>query len=158
MQVSRTYHFGTKSGASSNQFGKDLTSVHLNEVHVSFWEENIIAKRIMSPSSEEEYHAWYAAQVNRAIPMTDVTEAVQRSQSEAVRLSYTNWNHFQQLATKLHLMTDEKAGVARTSYRGIVETRPKGTDNNGHLLYLVPSNSQHELLETETMLAFKANS
>jgi hypothetical protein len=109
----------------------------------------------MSPS-EEEYHEWYTGQVNRAVPMTDVMEAVERSQSEAVRLSYNNWNQFQQLATTLHIMTDEKAGVGRTSYRGIVETRPKGTD--GHLLYLVPSNSKHELLETETMVKFKANS
>jgi hypothetical protein len=40
-----------------------------------------------------------------------------------VRLVYTSLAHFESLAFNFDIMTDEKAGIARTGYEGIVEVR-----------------------------------
>jgi hypothetical protein len=55
-------------------------------------------------------------------------------------LQYTSQQHFAVLAKSLHLMPDEKAGVPRTAYKGIVETRPNGE----HFLFLVPKKKKRK--------------
>lgn len=68
---------------------------------------------------------------------TSVQDALIKSKKMHVKLEYVSQSHFAVLARQLHLMSDEKAGVPRTAYKGIVETRPHGTDK---LLFLVPRN------------------
>ena len=40
-----------------------------------------------------------------------------------VRLVYSHFDHFRKLASHFDIMQDEKAGVPRTGYEGIVEVR-----------------------------------
>ena len=68
-------------------------------------------------------------------PKVDTIQAaLQQVKSQNVRIEYTSHAQFEYLAKSLHLMTDEKAGVPRTAYKGIVETRPRGD----FFLFLTP--------------------
>ena len=80
------------------------------------------------------YEKDYIDKVKSAHLSPSIQEALQQVAIENVKLEYKNLKQFATLAKQLHLMEDEKAGVARTAYKGIVETRPLGDK----LLFLVP--------------------
>jgi hypothetical protein len=83
---------------------------------------------------EKGYEATYANTVQSSFLVSNVRDALEEVLSKNVRLEYDSLDQFKQLATELHLMNDEKAGVPRTSFNGIVETRPHGN----HFLFLTP--------------------
>jgi hypothetical protein len=74
----------------------------------------------------KRYKQDYMKLVKNAVPSPGIREALQQVKSTNTRLQYTSQQHFAVLAKSLHLMPDEKAGVPRTAYKGIVETRPNG--------------------------------
>jgi alpha-1,3-mannosyl-glycoprotein beta-1,2-N-acetylglucosaminyltransferase len=131
-EISRTYHFGIDGGASQNQFGSILESVKLCKQAVD-WK-----RRDLSYLHEQAYNAQYADLIKSSrLPYTweDPREALK---TVDVRLEYQNFEHFQRLAQRIHIMDDEKAMVPRTAYHGVVETRPFGK----HLLFLTPPMTQ----------------
>mmetsp|Transcript_28293 Transcript_28293/g.46842 ORF Transcript_28293/g.46842 Transcript_28293/m.46842 type:complete len:82 (-) Transcript_28293:277-522(-) len=65
---------------------------------------------------------------------TDLTKALATVMSRDVRVEYASFNEFKQLAAQLKIMDDEKAGIPRTAYRGVVEIRPHGD----FILFLSP--------------------
>jgi alpha-1,3-mannosyl-glycoprotein beta-1,2-N-acetylglucosaminyltransferase len=105
-----------------------LGSVLLNEEAVDWSRENV------EYLVEEGYDATYADMVQSSSLVNNVRDALQEVRSKNVRLKYDSLDQFKQLATELHLMSDEKAGVPRTAFMGIVETRPHGD----HFLFLTP--------------------
>lgn len=127
-EISRTYHFGRKGGASANQFGSILERVKLNEVPVDF------AALDLSYLTPSVYDRDYMYQVKHSRRATSVQEALEMVPNSNVLLSYAGFPDFKDMAQQLDLMDDEKAGVPRTSYKGIVETRPLGD----HFLFLAP--------------------
>jgi alpha-1,3-mannosyl-glycoprotein beta-1,2-N-acetylglucosaminyltransferase len=127
LKISRTFHFGTHGGASFNQFGDQLGGILLNQEAVDW-------SRVNVEYLDENYEAYYLDMVQSALLTHNVRDALQEVTSQNVRLEYSTFAEFQQLATQLHLMADEKAGVPRTAYKGIVETRPHGD----YLLFLMP--------------------
>jgi alpha-1,3-mannosyl-glycoprotein beta-1,2-N-acetylglucosaminyltransferase len=128
LQISRTFHFGTHGGASLNQFGEQLGSILLNQEAIDWSRVNV------EYLVDENYEANYLDMVQSSFLTHNVRDALQEVKLQNVRLEYSTFTEFQQLATQLHLMADEKAGVPRTAYKGIVETRPHGD----YLLFVVP--------------------
>ena len=131
-EVSRTYHFGIAGGASQNQFGSILESVKLSTQVVDWKDQDL------SYLHEQAYNVRYAELIKSTrLPYTweDPREALKTAD---VRLEYRDFEHFQRLAKKVHIMDDEKAMVPRTAYHGVVETRPFGK----HLLLLTPPMTQ----------------
>ena len=128
-EVSRTFHFGTKGGASQNQFGGTLSHIKLNNEVVD-WNQHDIVSSIPADRFDRAY--WPLLHAARRVE--SAVEAEDHIQSGNVRMEYRNLMEFADLARKFDLMPDEKAGIPRTAYNGVVETRLDGK----HFLFLTP--------------------
>jgi alpha-1,3-mannosyl-glycoprotein beta-1,2-N-acetylglucosaminyltransferase len=126
--VSRTFHFGTKGGTSNNQFGGNLNKIHLNQEFMDWKFFNLLSLM------EGVYDRNYFSMISSADPALSLELALESSKSKHVRLEYSSILEFAKLARSLKIMDDEKAGIPRTSYRGVVEIRPYGEN----ILFLVP--------------------
>jgi alpha-1,3-mannosyl-glycoprotein beta-1,2-N-acetylglucosaminyltransferase len=138
-EVSRTFHFGTSGGASHNQFGTTLTKVRLNDVNVDWTKAMDTIDDVKSESAFDEY---YWKQIEAAKVVTTVDAAAVAVRDQDVRLDYATFSQFQQFARHFGLMDDEKAGIPRTAYKGVVETRPHGE----FLVFLVPANASFKTM------------
>jgi alpha-1,3-mannosyl-glycoprotein beta-1,2-N-acetylglucosaminyltransferase len=127
-EISRTFHFGVKGGASSNQFGGSHAKMLLNQEKVNWKSEDLTY--LFPAAFDQEY--WDL--VSTATVETDIEVAMEESKVHNVRIEYKGFPEFKKLAHNLNLMDDEKAGVPRTAYKGIVETRPHGD----HILFVSP--------------------
>lgn len=137
-EISRTFHFGVKGGASKNQFGKLLNHVHLNDQRVD-WEKPSVPETSHWAhylQSAETFQNYYWKLVNAADLATNMEHALESVEETDARLEYQDYEDFQKLIKQLKqpLMDDEKAGILRTAYKGIVETRPLGK----HILFFTP--------------------
>jgi alpha-1,3-mannosyl-glycoprotein beta-1,2-N-acetylglucosaminyltransferase len=130
-EISRTFHFGVKGGASMNQFGSRLSSILLNRTPVD-WKHT--RQELFGSLEVHQYNAKYAALLQAAKLETSTDNALQVVMQRDARIEYQSFKEFQRLARALKLMDDEKAGIPRTAYKGIVETRPHGN----HILFLTP--------------------
>eukprot|EP00536_Pseudo-nitzschia_multiseries_P002742 jgi/Psemu1/317966/estExt_fgenesh1_pm.C_380003 len=114
-EVSRTYHFGSKGGASSNQFGSVLQRVKLNEQAIRWDSEDI------SYLNDSTFENQYTELVMNSRLANTIEEAKEIAAVENARMEYERFSDFQYLAERLGIMTDEKASVPRTAYKGIIE-------------------------------------
>lgn len=127
-EFSRTYHFGSKGGASKNQFGNILEQVKLNHEFIDWSKEDLSYLR------EPAYDEWYGKFLQASKHVSTIEEAIKAVQTENAWVEYRDFQQFQQFAQRLNIMDDEKAMIPRTAYKGVVETRPHGQ----HLLFLTP--------------------
>lgn len=88
----------------------------------------------LSTLEESAYDQSYFSVISNAQPVKNVDEALQTCLTRDARLEYGTLHEFKLLANKLRIMNDEKAGIPRTAYRGVVEIRPHGN----FLLFLIP--------------------
>lgn len=128
-EISRTFHFGVKGGASGNQFGDRLNSILLNQTPVD-WKRKELYKNL----ELHQYNTAYLKMIEAAQLETSLEKALQVAKQRDARIEYRNFKEFKRYAHALKLMDDEKAGIPRTAYKGIVETRPYGE----HILFLTP--------------------
>mmetsp|Transcript_24363 Transcript_24363/g.51031 ORF Transcript_24363/g.51031 Transcript_24363/m.51031 type:complete len:631 (-) Transcript_24363:53-1945(-) len=128
-EVSRTFHFGNMHGASDGENNDILNKIELeeNDIH---WEDQDLSYLSASLFAEN-----YWKRVSGAKLVETVVEAKSYVAHSDVRLVYSNFEEFTRLAIELDIMQDEKAGVARTGYEGIVEIR-YGRGN--FFVYLTP--------------------
>lgn len=126
-EVSRTYHFGSKGGASSNQFGSVLQRVKLNEQAIRWDSQDI------SYLNDSTFENQYTELVMNSRLANTIEEAKEIAAVENARMEYERFSDFQYLAERLGIMTDEKASVPRTAYKGIIEVRL-----GSGLLFLTP--------------------
>ena len=120
-EITRTFHFGEKGGASQNQFGAAHNRNQLNTELVDW------SSLDLSYLQEDTFARKYAAVVAQAILVKSQEEAVKVIQGgQDARIEYTGISDFARTARRFHLMTDEKARIFRTAYKGVVETRPLG--------------------------------
>jgi len=127
-EISRTYHFGVKGGASANQFGGHLSTIYLNEKAVDW------STLDLSYLEADTFDRQYWDVVSSAKTVDSLEEGIEESNYGNVRFEYSSFSNFQMNARLLKLMDDEKAGIPRTAYKGVVEARPHGK----HLLLLTP--------------------
>lgn len=116
-EVSRTYHFGNIHGVSQNDVEHNLNQILLNRDDVQ-WEKEDLS--YLKP-------AWFAesywSRVSNAKPVSTEADAKYYIAHSDVRLVYTSFVHFKSLAFNFDIMADEKAGIVRTGYEGVVEVR-----------------------------------
>lgn len=129
-EISRTFHFGTKGGTSSNQFGDTHSKIQLNTQAVD-WSQHDVGSSLLTDRFDRQY--WPMLLAARLVE--SVVEAQDRITNGDVRLEYHSLQEFATLAGQLGIMTDEKASVPRTAYKGVVETRLDGK----HFLFLTPA-------------------
>ena len=117
-EVSRSFHFGNVDGASAgNEIAQSLHKIKL-EGDVVHW-ESLDLSYLHASSFAESY--WN--RVSHAKLVKNVGEAKRYIADGDVRLVYTSFDEFSKLALHYDIMKDEKAGVPRTAYEGIVEIR-----------------------------------
>ena len=128
-EVSRSYHIGVSGGASGIQNNLTyMTDIHLNKDLVK-WNE--MKSSYLKPI---EFESVYMKNVSSAGLRSSLTEALEAVRSGDIRLQYESMKEFRRFAVVLKLRYDSRSEILRTSYRGIVESRPFGD----HILYLVP--------------------
>jgi alpha-1,3-mannosyl-glycoprotein beta-1,2-N-acetylglucosaminyltransferase len=159
-EVSRTFHFGVSGGASNNQFGNQLSKVVLNPTAVTWSTQDL------SYLNLDRFDRAYWQMLHSSRRVTSLAEAkqliLQQQQQAAgattsnrrpelvLRLEYNNLQEFAKFASSLGLSTDEKAGVPRTAYKGVVETR-FGSSSNSNNKSNSSNNLNHILLLTTPM-------
>ncbi|XP_014672853.1 PREDICTED: alpha-1,3-mannosyl-glycoprotein 2-beta-N-acetylglucosaminyltransferase-like [Priapulus caudatus] len=128
-EISRTITFG-KIGVSKGQyFEQHLKFIKLNTKMVTW------TKKDLSYLDEKRYIPEFVERVYSSTPEVGIRQVQARevSQHDAVRVTYTTQTSFKILSKALGMMTDVKAGVARTAYRGVVSIM-----FNGQRVYLAP--------------------
>lgn len=128
-EVSRTFHFGIVDGTSKNQNDEVLNKIELVENHIR-WED--VDLSYLDASS---YADSYWNRVSQAKLVEHLDEAKRDVAHGDVRIVYNNLKQFNKLAKKFGVMDDEKAGVPRTGYEGIVEIR---YGRGEYFIYLTP--------------------
>ncbi|KAL7495109.1 hypothetical protein ACHAWT_003624 [Skeletonema menzelii] len=116
-EVSRTYHFGNIHGVSQNDVQHNINQILLDRVDVQ-WE-----KEDLSYLKPEWFAESYWRRVSNAKLVSTESDAKFYIAHSDVRLVYTSLSHFATMALSFDIMTDEKAGMVRTGYEGIVEVR-----------------------------------
>jgi alpha-1,3-mannosyl-glycoprotein beta-1,2-N-acetylglucosaminyltransferase len=120
-EITRTFHFGEKGGASQNQFGANHHRVMLNMDNTDWKSQDL------SYLEDATFSKNYAQMVANAKLVGSFDEAMEQVKLGIdVRIEYNGIQGFAALSRRFNLMTDEKAGIFRTAYKGVVETRPLG--------------------------------
>ena len=128
-EISRSFHFGVRGGASNNQFGGALSKIVLNQEKIDWKHEDLTY--LYPATFDNDY--WNL--ISSAKLESDIKVAKEESKLHNVRVEYTNFvTGFKRAASQLSLMDDEKAGVPRTAYKGVVESRPY----RKHFLFITP--------------------
>lgn len=117
-EVSRSFHFGNVDGASAgNEIAQSLHKIKL-EGDAVHWECLDLSYLHASTFAES-----YWNRVSRAKLVKNIGGAKRYIADGDVRLVYTSFDELSKLALHYDIMKDEKAGVPRTAYEGIVEIR-----------------------------------
>jgi len=116
-EVSRTRTFGAK-GVSKGQFYKKyLRFIKLNEESIDFTKVNV------SYLLKRNYDEPFLDHVNslRRVALTEVTALdTKLDRAKEYAVEYTSNSHFKRIAKSLGIMDDNKEGIFRTAYLGIV--------------------------------------
>ena len=132
-EISRTKTFGVK-GSSGGQFFNYLESVKLNSVPVRFTELDL--QYLLKPNWDPRFEQMLqgATSIRSLKDMSASTKA-------DFRYAYTNhkdYKHFiESLPEKYRVLADEKAGVPRSSYKGVVQLYIES-----NRLFVVPTSLQ----------------
>lgn len=127
-EVSRTSTFGRKGVSGGQFFDSHLKFIKLNEYSVD-WASKDLSYLIKDNYDRAIKEKVYGAPLFR---ISDLKENKDPHERE-VCIEYTMAHTFKAFAKELGLMTDFKAGVPRTAYRGIVTTLYRG-----RRVYLAP--------------------
>ena len=129
-EITRTFHFGEKGGASHNQFGTNHNRVMLNTEKVDWKSQDL------SYLEPDKFGRMYADMISKAKLVQTKEQALKEvQQGNDARMEYQGGiPGYARLSREIQLMTDEKAGIFRTAYKGVVETRLDGKN----FLFLTP--------------------
>lgn len=165
-EMSRTMHIGKKGGASKTllkgKVGKSVFAVELTSKSVSFSQYDLsfllqdayearfvalvrIAKLIHV--DEIEQHASHAP-ILLAVNQQEYANLTGTKGLYPVKVRYDSLRHFAEIATKYGLMADEKAGVPRTAYKGVVQFR--FVADNELVVFLFPKEDFYQHCGAET--------
>lgn len=120
-EVSRSFTFGEK-GVSSGQFYKQhLSKIRLNDELI-----NWPAEDLSYLASEEAFDAWLLEEL-KAATSVPVNQVGKSALPAAARVLYDDKNQYAPLAKTFGLMQDQKEGIRRTSYKGVIPFAWKGS-------------------------------
>jgi len=127
-EVSRTFHYGVKGGASFNvmkKLKKNLDNIFLNSHAIQWKKSGVSVESLEKKVYDESYYKVFANAT--LVPRLDGNNEgmiMSKVKSGNLRMEYYALDQFVQIAKMLGIMADEKDGVLRTAYKGIVEVRP----------------------------------
>lgn len=116
-EVSRTFTFGEK-GTSAGQFFK----THLSHIRLNTEAIDWSAQDLSFLGSTFAFDEWLGTRLREAtsVRISDVDAMAHKvARGQSLRLAYDD-SHYQTVAKKFGLMEDEKAGIRRMSYRGVI--------------------------------------
>eukprot|EP00026_Physarum_polycephalum_P007989 Phypoly_transcript_08062.p1 GENE.Phypoly_transcript_08062~~Phypoly_transcript_08062.p1 ORF type:complete len:438 (+),score=69.05 Phypoly_transcript_08062:114-1427(+) len=125
-EISRNRNIGQR-GTSERQFWDKISRIKFNEEYVNFTGMD------MSYLMKDRYDADLKSRIEKAktVAWTEVT----KYENEDLRITYENFENFKSLAKFFRLMEDDKEGMPRTSYKGIVIFKSKG-----NTVFVTPEN------------------
>eukprot|EP01006_Ploeotia_vitrea_P042011 TRINITY_DN66595_c5_g5_i7.p3 TRINITY_DN66595_c5_g5~~TRINITY_DN66595_c5_g5_i7.p3 ORF type:complete len:273 (+),score=125.45 TRINITY_DN66595_c5_g5_i7:886-1704(+) len=127
-EVNRVYTFG-EGGSSGGQFWNQfLKNIRLNKVKTPFRAEELTY--LLSDQYDERVRGWIR-NATEEIPIQDAVRRIRalphgQGKPDSSDTYVVRYNSLKQLDTVLQplgLMTDHKAGVPRTSYKGVISFR-----------------------------------
>jgi alpha-1,3-mannosyl-glycoprotein beta-1,2-N-acetylglucosaminyltransferase len=134
-EINRTYTFGAK-GTSKGQFFNFLSSIRLNNENIDW--SGIDLTYITDKKKYDE-------ELDKMVQNAETINVHQLSQYENkkkdLKILYNNGKSYEQIAKKIGIMPELKAGVPRGAYRGVVIIKYQG-----NRLFLVPSHGKVEPL------------
>lgn len=114
-EVSRSYTFG-EEGTSAGQFYKS----HLSRIRLNTELVDWSALDLSSLASEGAFDAELVRQLHEAVPVQLHQVDSYRGAGKTLKLEYDDKREYAHVAKKFSLMTDEKEGIRRMSYRGVI--------------------------------------
>lgn len=84
---------------------------------------------------KENYDKMFMDWIKKATLIEDLSLVKQQEFHTDVKIIYRDFPHFQRMANYCGLMEDEKAGIPRTAYYGVVTFY-----QNNNRVFLVPAN------------------
>jgi alpha-1,3-mannosyl-glycoprotein beta-1,2-N-acetylglucosaminyltransferase len=114
-EVSRSYTFG-EEGTSAGQFFKShLSKIKINDENIDWGSENL--QFLSSPEAFEQFLTTKLQQAQ----LVDLSDVDNRAHPGAIlRIEYDDKRDYKRVAAKFSLMPDEKEGIRRMSYRGVI--------------------------------------
>merc|ERR1711920_1011067 len=114
-EVSRSYTFGEEGTSGGQFFKKHLSKIKLNSVDVDWESEDL--SFLASASAFDDYltselQASTEVSVDGALGHAD--------EGARLRVKYKEPTSYKAVAQKFNLMDDEKEGIRRMSYRGVI--------------------------------------
>lgn len=131
-EIARTYHFGQEGGASMNQFGPQLNAIKLNDKYIPFLQ---MADELRSKLTKENYDKHLKQELSRAKVINAISQIDEKSTTPyVIRFSRRGESSdFASFANQLGIMYDERAGLCRMEYEGVIPVRV----GKGNMLYFV---------------------
>ncbi|PRP75643.1 alpha-1,3-mannosyl-glycoprotein 2-beta-N-acetylglucosaminyltransferase-like isoform 1 [Planoprotostelium fungivorum] len=123
-EISRTFTFGSEGTSLGQFYNQYLRYIVLNDQPIDWSTKDV------SYLKKEEYDRRLKEQIETAKSISNEGEIT--GDERTYKITY-NMRDFTGLAQRLGIMDDEKDGVRRTAYKGIIHLRHKGS-----LLLLVP--------------------
>lgn len=130
-EVSRTYTFGRKGASGGQFFDKFLSKIVLNEKVTKFDEMDLSHLTKVVYDTNFRKAVFFAQRVNEVYELRN-----EGHDARELRYAYGTMKDFAKIAKSIGIMTDEKAGVPRTGYQGVV-TFWYGANKLNHV-FLVP--------------------
>lgn len=118
-EISRSYTFGFEKGqaTSQGQFKNHLEGIRLNDVAVNWASKDL---SFLASSKAFDDHLESRLRAAKQIRFNDNVAQAAPSESVEIRILYDDKKDYKQVATQFGLMPDEKEGVRRMSYRGVI--------------------------------------
>lgn len=117
-EISRTFTFGQKGVSSGQFYSSHLGQIILNKEFVQF------TKLDLNYLTKENYDPFFFSLVQNATLIQDINKILQPnnllSPHSDVKILYHDFPNFASYAQLFGLMNDEKAGIPRTAYYGVV--------------------------------------
>jgi len=136
-EISRTYTFGLKDGISQGQFAdKYLKPIILNDDYIE-WQNKDLTYLL-----KQNYDVQFAKTIQNSIKVSHLD--IDQYNDKELFVEYGKGGH-EVICDYFGLMPDEKVGVLRTSYEGVI-TFWQGTNK----IFLGPEGSKERMSELKT--------
>lgn len=123
-EINRDFTFGAEGTSSGQFFNEHLNKIKLNKENVDWGKVDL-----SNLASAEAFDAWVSEQIKSATAVS--LSEVDYHQNEVLRVRYDD-RQYDKFARKFNLMPDEKEGIRRMSYRGVI---PFAYNNNRIFLH-----------------------
>jgi len=120
-EVSRSYTFGEEGTSSGQFFSQHLSRIKLNDVKVDWSQVDLSHLK-----TTEAFDAYLREQI-QAARSVQLREVDSQSGLPSLRIEYDDARNYKDVAKKFGLMTDEKEGIRRMSYKGVIPFAWRGT-------------------------------